>query len=496
VKPYTDYTLTVPRSYWDEPWGEIEIEFFNQNQSESIIYFDHDSMEYYDGGTEQYYYATFRTTSNTNYMSINFPEIGGYFSVNYLNNFMLEEGVESTGYEQYIEGDMIDTSAPYFQTSGKIISYVDQPITIQEIQSALTAYDAVDGDVTSSIQVVTDNYSSNANVLGTYNIVFEVSDQSGNTSDTTIIVEVVDILCPVFSEIEPIQAVFPNVYTSNELLNMMSASDNYDGDISNQIVIISDNYTANANTVGEYQMIFSVTDSSDNITNYTQIIQVIDNENPIISGVTEISIGYDNLISVDAVKTGLSFNDNYDEVEELELILVSDSYTDSSSVIGVYQMLFSVTDSSGNKTDQIVTINVVDEIGPVVYFNKSIIQTYDDVVMSLPDFVKLLRQSKEIDQHTEYLASIRYDSYTKNAKNPGTYHVSLLLKDNFGGEISKELEIRVVERPYDSINDDGDTNEAENDFLERNIEYIIGFGSAFILVVSNVVWALVLKKRT
>jgi hypothetical protein len=177
-------------------------------------------------------------------------------------------------------------------------------------------------------------------------------------------------------------------------------------------------------------------------------------------------------------------------------VLDNDTYTTNRTSLGTYAMVFSVTDSSGNKTSQSVTINVVDEIGPVVYFNSSIIQTYTDTVMELPDFTQLLISTNEIDRDMNYYVSIRYDSYTRNANTPGTYHIKLNLINDFGEEYNKNLEIRVIDRPIDYIHLDSQETVVETTFFEEFKNYIAGGILSVLLVVSNIVWVAVFKKKS
>ena len=350
-----------------------------------------------------------------------------------------------------VEGTIIDTTSPYFVGSDTIVSYFDQPITLAEIQSSLTAYDDIDGNLTSNITVKSDNYTGNSDTLGTYQIVFSVSDNSSNTTELTVNVEVVDILPPVFSDIGKIFAVFPNTYSVTDVKAMLSASDHYDGDISDSITYMSDNYIENSEVVGEYQMTFVVTDSSGNSTEYVQIIEVIDDQSPVISGSESINIGYNQLLTTDIVKNGLSVVDNYDDSQDLEIVLENDTYSSNSNLLGQYEMEFSVTDSSGNKSYKTVVINVVDEIGPIVYFDTSIIQIYSDTIMSLPDFAKLMFHTNELDPTKYYFITTRLDTYSKHYNIPGTYHMHIDFEDENGEITKREFRIEVIDRNYDYI---------------------------------------------
>ena len=57
---------------------------------------------------------------------------------------------------------------------------VDDPKPVDFFKSFLSAYDET-GDLTSSIYLINDNYTTNKHVKGTYEIEFGVQDAAGNT---------------------------------------------------------------------------------------------------------------------------------------------------------------------------------------------------------------------------------------------------------------------------------------------------------------------------
>lgn len=492
VKPYTDYILTFTRDY-ETSGPVISMEAY---ENETLVNeYDYTYLNFEYDATYEVFHIFFKTESNTNYLAIQFPFAVFFVSFG-MDGFMLEEGTTYNGYEAYIEGALLDTTSPYFQSAGTVISYVDTPITVSEIQSALKAYDAVDGDVSSSIIVTADNYTSSCSVLGTYSISFAVADSSGNLSEIEVFIQVVDAVNPMFSEIGLIKAVYPNAYTTDAILAMLSASDNYDGDISSDIVLESDGYSGFDQILGIYEMEYSVTDSSGNSTSYTVQIEVVDEEAPFFFGTTNIVIGYDSLISIYQVLSGLSVADNYDETSSLSIVLVSDTYTTNHDVLGNYEMIFEVYDSTGNRTEQIVNLSVVDEIGPIVYFDCSIIQVYSDTVLSLGDIAYLLSKTNEIDAKENYNVIVLYDSYSRHSTTPGTYHLSLEFRDGSGQVLSKTFQIRVNERPADYYHEAPNTGDiATLTFWERNMTYLLGGGLSGMLLISNLFWAIVMKKK-
>jgi hypothetical protein len=489
VKPDTDYVFSIDAAL-DSPMVEIYIRYISNGEIyDEVIFTGNDFLgTSFDSNTYRYY--LFSTDIDVNFISL---EIRGLdvMSKEEAQGIQIEEGNFPTAYEEHIPGTMIDTTSPYFQSSGTIISYVDRPITAVEVQNSLVAYDTIDGDVSTNITLLNDGYTTSMDTLGTYSMIFSVADSSGNLSEVEIFVEVVDVLEPVFSDINQLEVLYPNVLTEEEILSQLSASDNYDGDISHLITVVNNEYTINSNIVGTYAMQFSVLDSSGNETLHDLVIDVIDQEAPIITGESSIHIGYNQYYSESTIISGLSVSDNYDQ--NIFLVVESNAYKDNPKQIGEYDVVFSATDSSGNRTEKIITVNVIDSIGPMIYFDLSVIQVYSDQVMTLPDFAELLTKTNELDSRRDYLITVKYDSYTKHANKPGTYHLKLLFEDEFGKKTNKNLEIKVIDQVVDGIF--LSPEEIEVGFFEKNQNILILGGSGLVLMGSNLAWFFIHRKR-
>jgi hypothetical protein len=238
-------------------------------------------------------------------------------------------------------------------------------------------------------------------------------------------------------------------------------------------------------------MQLSVMDSSGNKVYHDVEIAVVDEDAPLITGESSIHVGYNHYISESDILSGLGVTDNYDQ--NIALTVNSNSYKDNSDQIGEYSMVVSATDSSGNRTNKTISIHVVDSIGPMIYFDLSVIQVYSDQVMSLPDFAKLLTKTRELDSGKDYMITVKYDSYTKHAKIPGTYHLKLLFEDEFGESVDKDLEINVIDQVADGIYISEEV--IEKSFFGDKSNLIIIGGSGLALIASNLVWFFIHKKR-
>lgn len=164
-----------------------------------------------------------------------------------------------------------------------LIPFLAQADTIIEVGSVYidataTAADACEGDLTAAIQTVN---NVNANVLGTYSVVYEVSDSSGNTAQATRTVHVVDTTRPVIilAGDNPLQIDEGAEYTDPGA----AAFDNYDGNLSAQIAVGG---TVDSSEVGIYTLTYNVSDGSGNAAaQVTRTVEVFPakNDSPLLT---------------------------------------------------------------------------------------------------------------------------------------------------------------------------------------------------------------------
>ena len=195
IKAYTDYTLSFPRDLYDP--GEISwtISYFeNETEIDSITY---GMGDLFVQSSEPYYASfTFLSPANVNYITISITDNNDYLMTNNVSGLILEEGLTFTSYEPFVIGNLIDINGPYYEGSGVVIVNVDDPFTLAEITSSLSANDAIEGDLSLNIVVTNDTYTAYMNQVGEYLVGYSVSDSSGNITLFSILIKVVDVTKP------------------------------------------------------------------------------------------------------------------------------------------------------------------------------------------------------------------------------------------------------------------------------------------------------------
>ncbi len=251
--------------------------------------------------------------------------------------------------------NIVDTAAPVISLVGS------NPVTIEVgspyIDTGATATDTGDGNLTSSIITVN---PVNIAVVGVYTVTYNVTDSQGNAAiEVTRTVNVVDTTAPVIT----LSGANPQIIEVGSAYSELgaTASDNYDGDITGSVVI--DAAAVNTAAVGSYSVTYNVTDSEGNdALQVTRTLNVVDTTAPVITrlGADPVTIEVGSTY-IDAGATATDIGDG-----DLTGSIVTVNPVDPN-IVGVYTVIYNVTDSSGNAAAEVNrTVNVVDTTAPVI----------------------------------------------------------------------------------------------------------------------------------
>lgn len=143
------------------------------------------------------------------------------------------------------------------------------PVTVKVgepyIDAGASAKDNSDGNLTVSVE-----NNVNTSVIGTYYVIYTVTDSSGNTATATRTVYVVDTVRPVINILGDNPVTVP-IY-SQYVDAGATAEDNYDGNLTSAVIVSSN---VNTSIVGNYAVTYSVSDSSGNLTEAGRTVNVV-----------------------------------------------------------------------------------------------------------------------------------------------------------------------------------------------------------------------------
>jgi len=250
---------------------------------------------------------------------------------------------------------VVDTTAPVITLLGEnpINLYIGDAYS----DAGATALDNIDGDITANI--ITVGLPINTTTPGAYTITYNVSDAAGNPAqEATRTVNVIDVSTPIITLLgeNPV-----TIEVGSEYIDAgATASDDADGDITDNIVIVN---SVDSSVVGAYTVTYNVTDSSGNPSpEVIRTVNVVDTTVPVITLIgnnpVNVEIGYEYN------DAGATASDNYDGDITSSIITVSnvDYHT-----IGSYTVTYNVTDSSNNSAEEVIrTVIVGSDLTPPV----------------------------------------------------------------------------------------------------------------------------------
>ncbi len=414
--------------------------------------------EGYSGTPGNYwYYITFQTpTSDFYFQSLYLDSQDGLLAFDGSLGFELSTPLtaalyrgtvafQETDYEPYLGAD--DTSKPLIDGyEGVYVTDVDNPISIAEFKTLLRAIDDVDGDISDSIEVVSDAYSANSSTLGIYDVVFRAEDQAGNEAIITIKFQVVDSVAPIISGPTTLSSFTSAPRSLSSIQAELSANDNYDGNVTSNIELIKDLYSNYKSKVGTYLLRYRIIDSSGNMSTYDLNVQVIDDTAPIISGAQEYTKGTTVSLNKEQILRGIKAFDNTDGDISSSIVLQSDTYTGNANRIGIYTLTYSVSDSAGNNSSPfVVTVQVIDNIPPVFWISAEIINVDEFTTLSHEDIIALLVTNGTIDSNEKSNITIIIDEYSGNETVLGEHRISIALETANENPRTIHLTLNVIE---------------------------------------------------
>ncbi|MBI1185394.1 DUF5011 domain-containing protein [bacterium] len=220
------------------------------------------------------------------------------------------------------------------------------------VDSGATAWDNIDGNITSKI-VTTSNVDTAK--AGDYEVTFNVSDAAGNKALEVRrkVVMLPDQTLPTIT----LQGANPmDLEVFSHFVDPgAKAFDNLDGDISNNIVVKVNIDTAR---LGQYEVIYSAVDNAGNYAQaVTRVVNVVDTEAPVITlrGSASVILKFNEKY----VEDSADVSDNY--YNDVDLII---SGAVNTKQAGIYKIYYDATDRSGNSAvQQVRTVTVEEKIG-------------------------------------------------------------------------------------------------------------------------------------
>ena len=293
-----------------------------------------------------------------------------------------------------------------------------------------TALDNKEGDLTAAI-VTTGNVDEN--LLGVYTITYSIQDNQGNASSKVCTVRVVDTQVPIVDNASADKATAcwtVEVQLQNIFADITTASDNYNSLGSGLTFTASPASPQGGAAVdtrfqGTTSVTYTATDESGNIT--TQCVDYV---------VRDYVAPEINLRTLDVVNhrvntpyTPISATASDNLYSSTQISLTSTSNVDAY-VLGTYQDTYTATDAAGNTATKIRTVNVIDDLSPIVNGKSGGLLKVG--VGSSVDALNYITFTDNYDAPGDLLANHILVSNDINLQEAGTYTAVFRTEDNSG----------------------------------------------------------------
>lgn len=372
----------------------------------------------------------------------------GDITANVTNTTDVDQTLPGIYYEVY---DAMDASGNYAEPKTRVVYVVsDQTPPVITITGAkdttievgtewkdlpAVAIDNKEGNISNAI-IVTGEVDFNT--LGDYTLTYSIRDNQGNASSDTRIVRVVDTQVPVIDN--------PNADKSNpcwtvevQLQNIFAdvtmATDNYNsiGDgLEFKANPAASNGGASVDTrfQGTTSVTYTATDESGNVT--TQCIDyVVRDYIPPVIDLRTLEV-VNHRVNTPYTPVSASASDNLYDNTQISLTSTSnvDAYT-----LGTYQDTYTATDAAGNVAVRTRTVNVIDDLAPVITGKVGGIVKVG--VGSKVNAIEFVNFADNYDAPADLRMNHTLIFNDLNLQEAGLYSVIFQTEDNSGNESSE-----------------------------------------------------------
>ncbi|WGX77601.1 DUF5011 domain-containing protein (plasmid) [Paraclostridium bifermentans] len=300
----------------------------------------------------------------------------------------------------------------------------------------VTATDKEDGNITKDIKVIENTVDTNE--VGTYKVVYKVTDSEGATTTKSIVVTVRSNDKPIIIGADDTSI---KEGTSFDPMEGVTAIDTEDGNITKHIKV--DGYI-NTNKPGTYELTYKVTDKDGNTTTVKRTIIV----NP-----KELHIN--NLPVINAknktIKVGDKFNPmtgvtatDEEDGNITKYIKVIEN-TVNTNKAGVYKVVYAVTDSNGATTTKSIAVIVKSDDKPVISGADNASIKEGTPFDSMKGVTATDKEDGNITKHIKVAGSV-------DTNKPGTYELTYTVTDKNRNSTTVKRTITVNPKDPGTVN--------------------------------------------
>jgi hypothetical protein len=286
-------------------------------------------------------------------------------------------------------------------------------------------------DHASNIKVIVNSSKVILNRVGTYEISYQISDLSNNTTTRLSTLAVYDHLPPTIS----LKKEFILPYGSSFLWsNYLTITDNYDTVLD---IKIHDQYV-NYAKLGSYPILITATDQSGLSSQIEQMLSIVDIEKPKITMKSQAPMIPVYSSESDALLKSfiLSVSDNYDLLTINDVSVTHDIEWD---VLGEYTIYYTLIDQSKNTLESKVKVKIKDIDKPIVWFT-------EPLIFEVFDETPFINQFIEYEDNYDIKSRLTLKTTTSFKMNVvGKYPITVEVSDTSGNKEIIQSYIEIID---------------------------------------------------
>lgn len=332
-----------------------------------------------------------------------------------------------------------------------ILNDVDNPKTVEQFKyDFISILDPQDGDLRNNVYVIVDNYTGNERKIGEFIVVYGVMDSSGVETSFAFTVKNVDITGPTITYNSDVLNIPLNTDMQGYQFNF-TAIDTISGNVTNTIDIINDELI-DTSILGVYNITVTASDAFGNITSEDLQVNVIDATKPVLNVPNYIIKKSDYILPSNFFMTYVTASDDVDGDISGNIEVVKNDYLGNGNVPGTYEIILSVTDNAGNKTEESILVTVDKKLDALLVIDTSTVLLDVNQQYTTEDYINLLKHIGEIPDN-DYIVTEVLDTYQNHFGEQGSYVKKFDLIAANGTEYSLNLDVEVIKANLDVIED-------------------------------------------
>lgn len=347
-----------------------------------------------------------------------------------------------------IEPPAVINTPPILETQ-PLSFHVGSVFNEETVRQSVNAYDEEDGDLTDLVRI--DLSSVNANVEGTYPIVYSVTDSNNATVTVTNYVTVLNVAPEIRNARDKVIHV-NEVFSLERALQGVSVYDYEEGDITDKLQVDQVQLKAIQEALmrkieGSFTLTYLVSDSYGKSDRKSVTITIV-NEAPEFTGLTDLKVSLGQEFTLEKALAGVTANDYEDgnitesiQVNEDQLMAIQEALAGNEE--GRFELTYSVKDSSGKETSKIRFIDVVNEAPVITIESNAITLNVGDVFNALAgvtaydnedgDITDKITVINNVDTSIAGIYTVEYNVTDSNGKNAETAYLTVTILDNEDG---------------------------------------------------------------